>query len=64
MHTNQHVTLVILCFAVVTVGLVRDSYTAEEGDELSVCAELQSGSLERDVYFLIDLDDGTATLGW
>ena len=53
-----------ICFAVVTVSLELDSYTSEEGNELNICAELQSGFLEREVFFLIDLDDGTATLGW
>ena len=49
---------------VVTVGLTQPEYLVTEGETVTVCAQLQSGQLERDVtvFFFTSSDLGIFTL--
>lgn len=47
----------------VTVQFEQSSFDSDEGDQVSICGELFSGSLERDVFITIDFQDVTATFG-
>ena len=50
--------------AVVTVQLIeQSSFDFKEGEEGTICGEIQSGSLERDVIVGIYFEDDTAIIG-
>ena len=49
--------------AVVTVQFEQSSFDLEEGEEVPLCGELQSGSLGRDVIIRIYFEDDTAVIG-
>ena len=49
-------------FSGVEIGLQSPQYSVDEdGGQVSICAELNAGSLERNVTLLFSTVDGTAT---
>ena len=48
MHPDHDIVYHIIT-TVVTVGLTQPEYVVTEGETVTVCAQLQSGQLERDV---------------
>ena len=52
--------MILLCFKVVIVGLLPRTSLVEESETFLVCAQLTSGSLEREIYVRLAAENNTA----
>ena len=53
----------LLYLSAIEISLNQTVYNVSEGNELTVCADIVSGSLERDVFATVDITEGTAING-
>ena len=47
----------------IEISLNQTVYNVSEGNNLTVCADIESGSLERDVFATVYITEGTAING-